>query len=226
VYLQGRKAWCSGAAILDRALVTVWDEQLRPQLVAVALQQPTIRMLDDGWQAVGMGSTASIDVLFEGALGRCVGSPGQYVDRPGFWHGGAGIAACWYGAACALADYLRQHCTQPYRDAHAEAHLGAVDAALGSVRAALRETALWIDDNPRRSAQLPVRRLRAQVEVAVDSVLAHVGRGLGATPFCRDSHFARLAADLPVFVRQSHAEKDLAQLGQQIAAQPLEGWLL
>jgi hypothetical protein len=64
------------------------------------------------------------------------------------------------------------------------------------------------------------------VEVAVDSVLAHVGRGLGATPFCRDSHFARLAADLPVFVRQSHAEKDLAQLGQQIAAQPLEGWLL
>jgi hypothetical protein len=49
---------------------------------------------------------------------------------------------------------------------------------------------------------------------------------LGATPFCRDSHFARLAADLPVFVRQSHAEKDLAQLGQQVAAQPLEGWEL
>lgn len=226
VYLQGRKAWCSGAAVLDQALVTAWDEQRRPQLVAVALQQPAIRMLDDGWQAVGMGSTASIDVLFEGALGRCVGSPGQYVDRPGFWHGGAGIAACWYGAACALAGYLRQHCTQPYRDVHAEAHLGAVDAALSSARAALRETARWIDDNPRRCAQLPVRRLRAQVEVVVDSVLAHAGRGLGATPYCRDSHFARLATDLPVFVRQSHAEKDLAQLGQQVAAQAQEGWAL
>jgi hypothetical protein len=93
-------------------------------------------------------------------------------------------------------------------------------------RAALRETALWIDENPRYSAQLPVRRLRAQVEAAVDSVLAHVGRGLGATPLCRDSHFARLAADLPVFLRQSHAEKDLAQLGQQVAAQPLDGWAL
>lgn len=226
VYLQGRKAWCSGAAILDRALVTAWDEQLQPQLVAVTLQQPTIRILDEGWQAVGMGSTASVDVLFEGALGRCVGAPGQYVDRPGFWHGGAGIAACWYGAACALAGYLRQHCTQPYCDGHAQAHLGAVDAALCTARAALRETARWIDDNPRDSAQLPVRRLRAQVEVAVDSVLAHAGRALGATPFCRDSHFARLAADLPVFVRQSHAEKDLAQLGQQVAAQPLEGWAL
>jgi alkylation response protein AidB-like acyl-CoA dehydrogenase len=226
VYLQGRKAWCSGAAILDRALVTAWDEQMQPQLVAVTLQQPAIRRLDDGWQAVGMGRTASVDVLFEGALGRCVGLPGQYVDRPGFWHGGAGIAACWYGAACALADYLRQHCTQPYCDAHAQAHLGAVDAALCCARAALRETALWIDENPRRSAQLPVRRLRAQVEAAVDSVLAHVARGLGATPLCRDSHFARLAADLPVFLRQSHAEKDLAQLGQQVAAQPLDGWAL
>jgi alkylation response protein AidB-like acyl-CoA dehydrogenase len=226
VYLQGRKAWCSGAAMLDQALVTAWDEQQRPQLVAVTLRQPTIRLLEDGWQAVGMGSTASIDLLFEGALGRCVGLPGQYVDRPGFWQGGGGIAACWYGAACALAGYLRQHCTQPYHDAHAEAHLGAVDAALCMARAALRETARWIDDNPQSSPQLPVRRLRAQVEVAVDSVLAHVGRGLGATPFCRDSHFARLAADLPVFVRQSHAEKDLAQLGQQVAAQPLEGWEL
>ncbi len=158
VYLQGRKAWCSGAAVLDQALVTAWDEQQRPQLVAVTLRQPTIRLLEDGWQAVGMGSTASIDLLFEGALGRCVGLPGQYVDRPGFWQGGGGIAACWYGAACALAGYLRQHCTQPYHDAHAEAHLGAVDAALCMARAALRETARWIDDNPQSSPQLPVRR--------------------------------------------------------------------
>jgi hypothetical protein len=226
VYLQGRKAWCSGAAVLDHALVTAWDEQQRPQLVAVTLRQPTIKLLEEGWQAVGMGSTASVDLLFEGALGRCVGAPGQYVDRPGFWHGGGGIAACWYGAACALAGYLRQHCTQPYCDAHAQAHLGAVDTALCAARAVLRETAHWIDDNPQGSAQLPVRRLRAQVEVVVDSVLAHVGRGLGATPFCRDSHFARLAADLPVFVRQSHAQKDLAQLGKQLAVQPQEGWEL
>jgi hypothetical protein len=68
--------------------------------------------------------------------------------------------------------------------------------------------------------------LRAQIEAAATLVLEHVGRALGATPFCRNSHFARLAADLPVFMRQSHAEKDLAELGKLISAQPVTGWTL
>ncbi|MGY2262870.1 acyl-CoA dehydrogenase [Pseudomonas sp. SDO55104_S430] len=226
VYLEGRKAWCSGAPLLDWALVTAWDEQLQPQLIAVQLNQPTISLIADGWQAVGMNSTASIDVRFEGTRGRCVGLPGEYLDRPGFWQGGGGIAACWYGAACELAGFLRAHCAQPYHDAHAEVHLGAVDTALCAAAASLRETAAWIDANPRESPEVQVRRLRAQVEVAVDSVLEHVGRALGATPFCRNSHFARLAADLPVFVRQSHAEKDLAELGKLVAALVVDGWML
>ncbi|MVV48081.1 acyl-CoA dehydrogenase [Pseudomonas sp. PB120] len=226
VYMQGRKAWCSGAPMLDQALMTAWDEHSRPQLVCVDLHQANIRRVEDAWQAVGMGSTASVDVEFEGAVGRCIGSPGQYLDRPGFWQGGGGIAACWYGAACALASYLREHCKQAHHDAHSAAHLGAVDAALCAASASLRETALWIDANPRRSAEIPVRRLRAQVELAVNGVLEHVGRALGATPFCRNGHFARLAADLPVFLRQSHAEKELAALGELIAAQPVSGWSL
>lgn len=226
VYLQGRKAWCSGARIVDQALLTTWDEQSRPQLVFVDLHQSNISSMDGGWQAVGMGSTASVDMTFEGALGFCVGLPGQYLDRPGFWQGGGGIAACWYGAACALAGYLREHCKQSHHDAHAAAHLGAVDAALCTARESLREAAMWIDGNPRRSAEIPIRRLRAQVEVVANRVTEHVGRALGATPFCRNAHFARLAADLPVFLRQSHAEKDLAALGELIAAQSVSGWSL
>ncbi|RMU46853.1 hypothetical protein ALP27_04872, partial [Pseudomonas savastanoi pv. glycinea] len=35
-----------------------------------------------------------------------------------------------------------------------------------------------------------------------------------AGPYCKDPHFARLITDLPVFLRQSHAEQDLAALGQ------------
>ena len=226
VYLQGRKAWCSGAAILDWALVTTWDEQGLAQLVAVDLKQASLSRVDEVWQAVGMAHTASVDVEFNGALGHCVGLPGQYVDRPGFWQGGGGIAACWYGAACAFAGYLREHCTRPYHDAHAAAHLGAVDAALCAAAASMRETAAWIDGHPQSSAEIPVRRLRAQVEAAVTVVLEHVGRALGATPYCRNAHFARLAADLPVFLRQSHGHKDLAELGKRTAAQSNDGWLL
>ncbi|MBV4531477.1 acyl-CoA dehydrogenase [Pseudomonas sp. SWRI107] len=225
VRLQGRKGWCSGALQIDRALITAWHDD-QPQLVAIALDQPTQRINAGNWQAQGMATTASVDIEFDNASGIAIGSPGQYLARPGFWHGGAGIAACWYGAAQALATYLREHCHKPRRDPHACAHLGAVDAALYGARAALRECAAFIDREPGADANLHVRRTRAQVEHAVDQVLHHVGRALGATPFCRNSHFARLSADLPVYLRQSHAERDLAELGQQVAGLPAGAWQL
>lgn len=226
VFLQGRKAWCSGALQIDCGLLTAWDEDDQPQLVALDLAEAGLQRVADGWQAVGMGITASVELALERAPALLVGSPGQYLGRPGFWHGGAGIAACWYGAAEALADSLREHCRQPRPDPHAEAHLGAVDAALYGAAAALRECAALIDAHPLADAELAVRRVRAQVEEAAAQVLTHVGRALGATPFCRDSHFARLSADLPVFLRQSHAERDLAQLGQQLAAREAGDWQL
>ena len=38
--------------------------------------------------------------------------------------------------------------------------------------------------------------------------------GLGAGPLSRDARHAALTADLPVYLRQSHAEADLAGLGE------------
>ena len=40
------------------------------------------------------------------------------------------------------------------------------------------------------------------------------------------ARFARLAADLPVFLRQSHAERDLAALGKLVAAREQTAWSL
>lgn len=224
VRLQGRKAWCSGALQVDHALLTAWDERDESQLVAVKLDQPGVRLTEQGWQAVGMAQTASVDVHFEQALAYPVGASGEYLGRPGFWHGGGGIAAAWYGAAQALAEYLRG--SRGRSDPHADAHLGAVDAALYGAAAALRECAAWIDAYPFDDAQLAVQRVRAHVEAAVETVVLHVGRALGAGPYCRNPHFARLIADLPVFIRQSHAERDLAGLGRLVAALPAGEWAL
>lgn len=226
VQLVGHKAWCSGAQLIDYALITAWGEHQQPQLVAVRLDQPGVKIDEHGWQAVGMASTASVDVHFEHAIGHCIGDSGAYLSRPGFWQGGAGIAAAWYGAAVALAEVLHRQRQQGRDDPHGDAHLGAVDAALCGASAALRTCAAWIDANPQADARLPVQRARAQVEMAVEVVCHHVGRALGATPFCRDAHFARLTADLRVFIRQSHAERDLAQLGQLVATGPTEDWSL
>lgn len=223
VRLEGRKAWCSGAAVLSHALITAWDDQNRQQLVAVLLDQPGVNVTADGWRAVGMGATGSVDVQFDRALGQAIGAPGDYLSRPGFWHGGIGIAACWYGAACALAHHLQLH-TQQHPEPHALAHLGAADAALHSAASVLRSSGRCLDDWPTADAEWIARRSRAVIESAAEQVILHVGRALGAGPYCKDSHFARLMADLPVFLRQSHAERDLAVLGQLTCHSPTRMW--
>ena len=212
ITLHGTKAWCSGAQAVTHAVVSCWDADGQPRLAAVALSQPGITVTDEGWHAVGMAATKSVDVRFDGAIATPVGGPGDYVGRPGFWQGGAGIAACWYGGASGIAEMTRLRCgSKP--DAHRLAHLGAIDVALAGAAAVLRETANWIDGAPAASAQLQAMRARLVCERAATEVVFHAGRALGAAPLCRDAHFARAMADLPVFIRQSHAERDLAALG-------------
>ena len=223
--LDGRKSWCSGAAVVSHGLLTAWDEQGAVQLVAVEMQQPQISITTHGWEAVGMSATASLDVQFEQAQATCIGGPGDYLQRPGFWQGAIGIAACWHGAASALAHTLQQHCSQR-ADPHALAHLGAVNAALFSATCVLAEAARHVDAAPTADAQLLARQTRAHIEACVDQVIAHVGRALGAGPYCKNPHFARLSADLPVYLRQSHAERDLQVLGEQAALLPERKWPL
>jgi len=214
--LTGDRPWCSGAGWCTHALVTAEaDDSIR--LFAVTNQPPYAVPLDGTWPAVGMAASDSRTIRFTEAPGRPVGHPGEYVDRPGFWHGGIGVAACWYGGALGIADTLR---TSGKQDPHSLAHLGAVDVALGAARAVLAEAAATIDADPTAIQQRLALRVRATVEAAATEVIDRVGRALGAGPLCRDERHARRVADLTVYLRQSHAEADLEQLGRLAAADP------
>lgn len=228
--LDGAKAWCSGAAHLTHAVLTAWSEGSdQPQLVAVDLSHAGVQVKPDAWHAVGMAGTATATVHFERVPAICVGSPGCYLSRSGFWHGGAGIAACWYGGAVALGRALhattraspQESLATPFR----WAALGAVDVALGGCRALLHEAAAWIDAQPQSDASAIALRVRQSAEQAVRRVLDLAGRAMGPAPFCLDASFARMAADLPVFIRQSHAERDDASLGQRVQKMALP-WAL
>jgi len=225
VRLNGLKSWCSGAALVSHAVVSCWDEEGQPCLARVMLNQAGVRVTQEGWHAVGMAGTASVDVRFDDAIAERVGAPHAYTRRPGFWQGGAGIAACWWGGAQALAVACRsQMAARP--DAHGLAHLGAIDVALRSAAALLREAAQWIDAHPRADAQALALRTRLGVETAALEVLQRAARTLGPGPLCRDASLARRFADLPVFMRQSHAERDLQALGEHITSHKETTWRL
>jgi hypothetical protein len=228
--LSGTKAWCSGARHIDWGLLTVWQtDGSGPFLACVDLDQPGVFFDDAKWQAVGMRASDSVDVRFDRVPARLVGGERFYLTRPGFWHGGIGIAACWHGGACAIAEALRRNAASAGDKAgwHRWMALGDVDRVLSSNAALLREAARWIDDHPHDDAQTWALRTRVASDAACGQALHHATRALGATPLCRDAAFARLAADLPVFVRQCHGERDLATLGERVVASAEDTpWLL
>lgn len=216
VSLDGTKAWCAGGALCDQALVTARLDDGRHGLFAVGLRTDAVRPLPSTWRNPGMVSCGVRSVQFSGAPAVAIGRPGEYLDGPGVWYSAMGVAACWLGGARAVAAPLYQHVASGSADEHALAHLGAVDAAITAARAVLAAAAVEVDDDPHNEAghaELTARRLRAVTETAVDQAITRTGRALGVGPLGLDGQHARHVADLTVFVRHSHAERDLASLG-------------
>jgi alkylation response protein AidB-like acyl-CoA dehydrogenase len=217
--LRGTKQYCSGARVCTRALVTAAaGDGARLFAVAVADLEPQ----PGSWPATGMAGSDTLDVGFPGVAAEPVGPPGAYPSRPGFSHGGCGVAACWYGGARGVAAALLSAAAKRDVGPHALAHLGAVDIALHTARAALRQAAGEIDADPldlRGAGTLRALRVRALTEAAAADVLARTGRALGAGPLGHDEAHSRAVADLTVYLRQHHAERDLARLGELVAGQ-------
>jgi hypothetical protein len=215
--LTGLKQYCSGARSCTRALVTA----TAPDGVRLfAVETSGLAPVLGSWPATGMAGSDTINIDFDDVAAEPVGPPGGYSGRPGFAHGGVGVAACWYGGARAVADTLLGAARRRDPGPHALAHLGAIDIALTSARAALDQAADEIDADPYDLGGAgPVRalRVRAQVEAAATEVMGRVGRALGAGPLGHDEAHARRVADLTVYLRQHHAERDLAQLGALVA---------
>ncbi|MDP9952691.1 MULTISPECIES: acyl-CoA dehydrogenase family protein [Streptomyces] len=216
--LNGLKQYCSGAHSCTHALVTARAGESR-RLFAVRVAAEGCRPVEGTWGAVGMAGSDTPDVRFTDVPATAVGEPEAYVDRPGFWHGGIGVAACWYGGAVAVARVLRE-AAEHRADPHTDAHLGAVDVQLHAAWTLLERAAREIDEDPRDDrgeGRLRAMRTRAFVESVCRQVLDHVGRATGAGPLCHDTGHARTVADLGVYIRQHHAERDLAGLGAYLA---------
>ena len=217
--LDGTKAWCSGAGLCTHALITARRDDKARGLYAVDLSQPQVIPLTHSWRNAGMRGSDTRSVQLCGASAVPVGRPNEYLDRPGFWHGAMAVAACWLGGARGVAGPLYRAVADEHSsasgDVHAHAHLGAVDAALAAAEAMLVSAACYVDAEPRGDrAELIARRVRAVVEHAVDEAITRTGRALGPKPLALDGQHADRVADLTLYVRQSHAERDLAALGR------------
>jgi alkylation response protein AidB-like acyl-CoA dehydrogenase len=220
--VSGTKPWCSLAGRLDRALVTAHTDTGR-SLFAVDLRHPGVTAHRGTWISRGLRQVDSGPVDFAAVPCVPVGASGWYLRRPGFAWGAIGVAACWDGAAVGLVRTLvGTLARRPELDRILAMNLGVADAALFAARACLEAAAAVIDSpsGAERDDELLAHQVRAGVAGAAEDVLKHVGHALGPAPLAFDEPHARRVADLEIYLRQHHGERDLAELG----ARALDSW--
>lgn len=213
--VRGRLRYCTGADWVDRALVTIRSksDEGAVLLLDLAVTQGDWRSQPGTWQAVGMDLSDSVDVEVDVVAqpGDQVGPPGFYLSRPGFALGGLGVAAVWLGGAAGVLDAVVAGLRRFEPDAHQLAHLGAIAVAVLAADAVLARAAAGVMD-----LEPAALACRAAVDACVQEVLVRAPRLTGPTPLCRDGDFAHRLADLSVYVRQQHAERDLALIGRHV----------
>jgi hypothetical protein len=97
-------------------------------------------------------------------------------------------------------------------------NLGVADAARYAAESALDAAAAEVDGGSAVGERglLLQARVRAVVHGAAERILREVGHALGPAPLAFDETHARRVADLEIYLRQHHGERDLADLGVRV----------
>ncbi len=225
--MSGTKPFCSGSDQLDRALVTA-EAPDGYRLFDIPVSDHVVSVLPHSWPAVGMADSRSETLVFGGPaipVADEVGGPGFYLERPGFWFGAIGVAACWFGGAGALVESVRSSISPKSND-HVLVDAGRAIARVAGMRTVLEDAARAIDADPLDTSGQAHRRALTVRQVVHDGcleVLSLVAAAGGAGPLCHDPEQARRAADLFVYLAQHHGGAEAAELGRMSTASPASG---
>ncbi len=219
--LSGTKMFCTGATILDRALITVMKPERLLLEVDLRLERSRVKYDESAWVTSAFDDTHTASASFDRvrvSASNVIGPAEWYFSRAGFWHGACGPAACWAGGAWGLLDHAISHTRAD--NPHAVAHLGGIEAGVWGMRAALEEAGREIDRDPEDATSAMRRALivRHLIEDACTEILRRFSRAFGPRPFAFDAVISKRCQELALYIRQSHAECDLETLGRRALA--------
>jgi hypothetical protein len=208
--LSGVKSFCSGVGIVDRALIDVRVEGVR-RLTDVGVRIDGAALQGEvEWHHRGLATANTGTVRFDRHDdAEVIAPPGWYLDRPGFWHGALGPAACWAGAAAGLARSIR-----PSDDPYRTAACGAIAADVWTMCAVLEQAGRDADRWPadRDGARYRALAARHAIHELATRIVDRFTRAAGPRPLVADESVAQRLADVEIYLRQHHGERDLAAL--------------
>ncbi len=215
--LSGAKPFCSGAGLVDRALIWISDAH---QLVEVdlAANADRLRWDDSDWRVDALAGIQTWTGVFDAVPLRTVTGDGGrdwYFERPGFWMGALCPAACWAGGARGLLDYALSVARD---NPIAHAHIGRMLAAVFSMESALYAAAAPLTGGTAglRSAHTRALAARHLAERASSQSVDEFSRLLGPRPLINVPSIARRIQELQIYLRQCHGDRDLVELAATV----------
>jgi hypothetical protein len=214
--ISGKKIFCSGAGLVDHALVTVGEPDLRIIDIDLKAGGSSVQFDDSAWKTTAFQEIRTSTASFSAtpvSEKNFIGDAGWYLGRTGFWHGACGPAACWAGGAAGLVDWALE---QKRDDPHTLAHLGAMQSSVWALVSYLDAAGAEIDKQPENlgAAKIRALMLRHLVEQECTNILRRLPRAYGPFPLAMNERIARRYQELDLYLRQSHAERDLETLGR------------
>lgn len=227
--VRGVKVFCSGAGVVDRALVTVRDPGAAagapPVLALVDLRAGGVAVDAAWYRGEGMRASASHRVVFDDApVVRLVGAPGELVREPALSRDGLRTAATWVGLAEAVGgEVVARLAARRPDDPLAHLAAGRVRTALATADAVLT-TAVAAMERP--GATVAEQRdvaaaARLGIAGAAHTVLEIAVEALGSRPLVTPSALGRHHRDLSTFLSQHRLEVTAAGLGRRGLADQL-----
>jgi hypothetical protein len=209
--LRGTKEFCSGAALANRALVTAGSTLVEIELLDVP---DRLQIDESGWHTEAFQMTGTAAVSFDHyPVASLIGDNDWYTRRVGFWQGACGPAAAWAGGAAGLVDYAM---TRKRDGPHFLAHLGAMHANVSAMETLLANVGDAFDREPHADAMVRALEVRHIIEQLSTDVLRRFARCLGPAPLVKEPEIVRRYAELDLFLRQCHAERDLQTIGNAL----------
>jgi alkylation response protein AidB-like acyl-CoA dehydrogenase len=223
--LDGTLRFASGAGLLERALVPAWLDGGTHLLLDLPVDELPV---DAGvWRTSAMAASRSyelrlVDVGVDGQAQ--VGPPDFYLNRPGFFPGGVGVAACWAGGGARLLDLLQDRITEP--SPAQQVRLGRLRTDLAAALAVVRSGAALLDrsltlEGPSfpvaDTGQALATEVRAAVADAIRRMVGHARLAAGPAGMAMDEGLSHAVLDLELYALQQNSDADALLLGGQRA---------
>lgn len=223
---EGAKTFATGAAFVQRPIVTAEIPQRGWQMTMPNMAQLGAQIDRSFWHPLGMESSESFGVDFSGrtiAAHQLIGQPGDFYRNPMFYGGAIRFAAVQAGAILRLHSLFSQwmeedkRADNPYQLTRlGEIAISAQEAVLWIEKAAaVAEKSFYSEDQVEIERMLECADMtRIAIERLGTSVMQKIVAGVGAHGLLQPYRFERIVRDLTMYLRQPVADFTLATVGR------------